>query len=69
MRRNKLRWFEYVNRAISPIGYSSVIKKTMFAYFHDEKHPRNIGRKKNIYTKPTCQNIKNVVYRYKQRAA
>ena len=74
----------------------------MFAYFHDEKRPRNIGRRKkwednvlkdieelhignwrrltldrkrwreiinkNVYTKPTCKNIKNIIYQYKQRA-
>jgi hypothetical protein len=44
MSRNRLRWFGHVNRAANPDGSPSLIKKTMFSYFHDEKRPSNIGR-------------------------
>ena len=46
MRRNRLRWFGYVNRNANPDDSTSLIKKTMFSYFHDEKRPGNIGRSK-----------------------
>ena len=46
MRRNRLRWFGHVNRNANPDGSPSLIKKTMFSYFHDEKRPGNIGRSK-----------------------
>jgi hypothetical protein len=44
MRRNRLRWFGHVNRTTLPDGSPSLIKKTMFSYFHDEKRPSNMGR-------------------------
>jgi hypothetical protein len=103
IRRNRLRWFGHVNRTVNSDGSPSLIKKAMFAYFHDEKRPSNIGRSKrwedkvlkdidelhignwrritldrkrwreiinkNVYVKPTCKNIKDIVYQYKQRAA
>ena len=46
MRRNRLRWFGHVNRNTNPDGSPSLIRKTMFSYFHDEKRPDNIGRSK-----------------------
>jgi hypothetical protein len=46
MRRNRLRWFGHINRAVNSVGSPSLIKKVMFAYFHDEKRPSNIGRSK-----------------------
>ena len=46
IRRNRLRWFGHVNRATNADGSPSLIKKAMFAYFHDEKRPCNIGRSK-----------------------
>jgi hypothetical protein len=44
IRRNRLRWFGHVNRAANRDGRPSLTKKTMFAYFHNEKRPSNMGR-------------------------
>lgn len=44
MRRNRLRWFGHINRCENENGQPSLIKKTMFAYFHGEKRPANLGR-------------------------
>jgi hypothetical protein len=44
IRRNRLRWFGHVNRASNPDGSPSLIKKSMFSYFHNEKRPNNMGR-------------------------
>ena len=46
IRRNRLRWFGHVNRCVNVNGCPSVVKKTMFAYFHREKRPTNMGRTK-----------------------
>ena len=44
IRRNRLRWFGHVNRAVNQDGHPALIKKTMFAFFHNEKRPNNMGR-------------------------
>ncbi|CAF4580545.1 unnamed protein product [Rotaria sp. Silwood2] len=44
IRRNRLRWFGHVNRAENRDGHPTLTKKTMFAYFHNEKRPCNMGR-------------------------
>ena len=46
IRRNRLRWFGHVNRCVTGNRCPSVVKKTMFAYFHREKRPTNMGRTK-----------------------
>lgn len=46
MRRNRLRWFSHVNRAVNDDNEASLIKKIMFSYFHDEKRPHGIGIRK-----------------------
>ena len=46
IRRNRLRWFGHVNRAVNEVGCPSLTKKTMFGYFHGEKRPSNMGRSK-----------------------
>ena len=44
IRRNRLRWFGHVIRADNPDGTPSLMKKSMFSYFHNEKRPGNMGR-------------------------
>ena len=46
IRRNRLRWFGHVNRCVNVNGYPSVVKKTMFVYFHREKRHTDMGRTK-----------------------
>ncbi|CAM4830075.1 unnamed protein product [Rotaria magnacalcarata] len=102
LRRNRLRWFGHVNRAVYDDNEASLMKKIMFSYFHDEKRPHSIGIRKrwedkvmldidalqirnwrsltqdrdrwrkainiNVQTKAVHNNIKEIVFEYKQRA-
>jgi len=42
IRRNRLRWFGHVNRAVNHDGWPSLIKKAMLAYFYGKKRPSNM---------------------------
>ncbi len=46
IRRNRLRWFGHVNRAVNHDRCPSLTKKAMFVYFHGEKRSSNMGRSK-----------------------
>ena len=43
LRRNRLRWFDHVNRMKGENDEPSLIKKIMFSYYKDSKRPGNAG--------------------------
>jgi hypothetical protein len=50
IRRNRMRWFGHVNRAVNRDDCPSLTKKAMFAYFHGEKRPINrLTEKSNAF--------------------
>ncbi|CAF4230155.1 unnamed protein product [Rotaria magnacalcarata] len=59
IRRNRLRWFGHVNRAVNQDGCPSLTKKTMFGYFHGEKRPSNMGRS-NRWENSVLKDIKEL---------
>jgi hypothetical protein len=53
LRRNRLRWFGHVNRAMTNDNEPSIVKKVMFSYYPQAKRPRNHGIRKRWEDKIT----------------